>query len=445
MNTEVHDVRLQTFLKKKIREMPLNHQIALKNLKTCGARVMVDNHGRSSGVFLLQSNQGRAKFWGARMCKSPWACPVCTAKRMNEYSRDIACAIDALRDKGYKANMITLTIPNYKFMSCVALTEILYNSWKRFMIHSSCNSKTKFQYDIVNRFLKEFDCKHRVRVTEYTYNKFFGWHPHFHALFWYRADKLQNIADWEQKLRDKWESVVLLEFKKYYAKNPITIPEPFAEHKDIESLIKFAFDYNRQNKSQKKTYSLYFSKTETGKIREALTSDYIAGWGADREVTGNRSRKASSKNSFTPYKLLEAAYSNCEGADEFFNLFVEYAVATKLHRHARVNFSVHSGLKKIIADYKRSQKYQECIKKKFSTEKWAVLIWFPSELWSKICEIDSDHFIIARMLAIARKYDYMKAWDIIYELLLSHGVNIDGWFASDWHMELADKMFNRAS
>lgn len=445
MNQEVYDVRLQSFLKHKIKNSPVNVQIALKSIANCGAKVLVNAFGQSPGVFLMQSNLGNAKIWGTVSCKSAWACPVCTAKKMNSYSRDIACAIDALREQNLKATMITFTIPHFRFMSCETVTEILYNTWKMFMVHApSSLSQKKVWRDVVYNFADDVKNIHRVRVTEYTYNKLFGWHPHFHCLFWVPAQNLQKISDWEPKLRARWNHCMLTQYKKYFEKHfpNFEFPPPYDEHKNIESLIQTCL--TAQRKGTVHSQGVFVSRTETGKVREALTSDYICGWGADKEVTGNRSRKASSGNSMTPYQLLDSAKN---GNEEHFNLFIEYAMATKKARHARVNFSVHSGIKKFIKLYKQTQAYQEHIKKKFiQGEKWSVLIWFPSELWSKICQIDSTEYIISKMLAIARRYDFMTAWDLIDKLLLKYDIdiNFDNYYP-EYEISVAEQIFNKTA
>lgn len=425
MNSEIFDTRLQTKLRSLIDSLPLSQKLQLRSVRFCGSKVIVNNAGQEPGVFLLKSDDN-AKLWGTISCKSPWACPVCTARKMAAYAGDIACAIDALRSDKYKqaAIMVTFTIMHYKGLPCLDLTEILYNAWKRFIVQGNGQhaglKKKGWKADVVAQFFETMNCKHRVRVTEYTYNNEHGWNPHFHCLFWVDKDKLQDVAAWEEKLRERWIECVKNQWAKYRAAHD---ENPEHDEKYYRNHIDWTYGYGDIKNRTKSNPSrgLYISKDKNGKIRQQLSSEYISGWGADRELTGNSHKKATDPNSRTPFQLLDDwANKNDEEAGK---LFIEYALATKKNRHTRINFS-KSGLKKIIAEWKRTNEYQENMKKKF-TRVWRTLVWFTSEQWSKICELEKNGCLVRHnLLFLAAKYDEWTAWQLIYEYLMAYDIDI---------------------
>ena len=420
MNHEIMDTRLQAKLRNLIDVLPSFQQIQLKNLRYCGSRVIQSPGGHSPGVFLLKSDDN-AKFWGTTSCKSSWACPVCTAKKMSQYAGDIACAIEAIRKfHGQVAIMVTLNIIHYKSLSCLELTEILYNSWKKFTIqgnkqHAGLKRKN-WKASVWSQFCEYFNCTHRVRVTEYTYNNEHGWNPHFHCLFWVDKDKLHEVGAWEEKLKEFWIHHVKNEWAKYRSAHD---SDETHDYKYYYDHIEWTYNYGKIK--NKISQPLYISKDKNGKVREQLSSDYISGWGADKELTGNSHKRATCEDSRTPFQLLEDfANNNDETAGK---LFIEYALATKFNRHARVNFSAHSGIKKIIVQWKKTNEYITNMKKKF-TRVWKTLIWFPSEQWNKICEADSDFNVKENLLYLAAVFDPDEAWQKIYEYMLLFDIDI---------------------
>ncbi len=449
---EIEDYQQLKAVKKKLSE-DLKKKLFFKSLYHCGSKVaMVAN----LSAVAVAANNKTARFYGVTHCKSPWCCPVCTSRQMARYAADIAVAIDALKERDEIAAMITLTIPHTRDFTCQESTEILYNSWKDFVVHGNkvlANAKN----DIFSNFAAATNHKHRVRVTEYTYGEK-GWHPHFHTLFWFPRDKFQSIIDWQERLETRW-----LELVKRNTLKQLLLRYPETQGVTVKALglrklnsckvlpdaptirgllfkVKHVVkvDEMLNNRLENlgyrimkmyqnldpESHALYISVDENGKVIEQQSSNYICGWGANRELTGNVSYKATNEGHFTWQQILEKAIAEdrtiklnehkpAEGSrkneggaldaaqvpaeedNKWWTLYFEYARATLIRRHARINYSVHSGLKQIIADYKKSNAYKQFAKKnsmKLQNEfgKWRVVCWFLPCQWYAICEKDLE-------------------------------------------------------
>lgn len=394
MNETISDTKLMFFLQKKLREDP---KLTAMFRSTAYCHVRLVNHiGYQPSVFVL-ANENQASYFGLTFCKSPWICPVCSARRMSKYAAEIACALDALAQPKYNqlACMITFAIPHTRFMSCEETTEILYNSWKNFIARG--NKRTLFTYlknienkfkhnqekklikaksnDPFNRFCDYFNCTHRVRICEYTWGEH-GWHPHFHALFWVDADKIQEVASWQKELNERWEKLVEKNMIKSLNKRR---PQELENNK---KRVKIIFERSTQ---RGKNAGCHISVDKDNKVIIQKSSMYVCGWGADKELTGNYKQKASNEGHYTPHQLLEMAMN---GDDEKFKLFIEYAKATSLKNHKRTNFS-HTGLKQIIEEWKQTHLYLETLKKKAIDVKKIhgdrrMVCWFNEQQWFKI-------------------------------------------------------------
>lgn len=361
-----------------------------KSTYFCGSKPVRAN-GLEQGVFLVR-NEKNARFAGVITCKSSWLCPVCSARMMAKYSTEIGIAIDALAQPKYNqtAFMITFTIPHSRNMSAYETTEILYNTWKNFVVHGNKKANSKYYVkvdgkktmkvsdkkttDPFSMFCEEFNCKHRVRVGEYTYGEH-GWHPHFHCLFWVDNDKFKYVKDWQATLEKRW-----LELAK---RNTLKMWNKLYPDKREKNELRLDFMYGNLDKG---SHSCFISVDKTGEVIRQKSSMYICGWGADKELTGNVQNKASAEGHFTPRQLLE---KYCEGDEKSGKLYLEYCRATRRKKHARINFSTRSGIKKIIAEYRKTKEYAEVMKKKATDEAkangiWKMVCWFKSEQWRDI-------------------------------------------------------------
>ena len=401
---EISDYKQLKEIRKRISQN-LRLKVVLKNVSQCGVKVPLINSFK--GVALV-ANKDQAQVLGVATCKSPWCCPVCTAKQMAKYADKIGAGLEALKDT-HNAAMITFTVPHTSGFTCEQITEIVYNVWKAFTVHGN-KIGASYKNDVFANCMADLESKHRVRVTEYTYGNA-GWHPHFHTLFWIPKKNWNKLIDWEDRLAERW-----LELCKRYTIKQLLIGYPETQRKTVKAQVvaRVNIMYSKLNAESK---CVYISK-ENGKPIIQQSSNYLCGWGGNREVTGNFQQKATAEGHFTWQQILQLAIDT--GKDEWWNLYFEYAEATKKKRHARVNFSVQSGLCKIIANYRNTQGYKQILKKKNMElvqrhGKWKIVCWFSASLWLDLCNRDLEIPILE--LAILE-----NAYQKICDLLESHNL-----------------------
>lgn len=401
MNQEIVDYKLQSFLKNKLAENKFAWAKQLKSLKFCSVRPIKAPMFKST-VFII-ANKKTAKVWGVQSCKNPWACPVCSARRMAKESSKIASAIELLEAEHQKAFMLTLGVPHLKSFSAKIVFEILRTTWKNF----SHQCKSKNQTDTFSKFKNEFNCTHHIRVGEFTYGKN-GFHPHYHCLFFVDQNKINSVLDWEQKLSESWFNIS----KRVTIK--ILTREFKNQNKPLQDYINFLRGYDCQDKTIKQFVENFFanseykkngrpaafiSKNKDNSILIAKSSQYICGWGADKELTGNLRKQASHEGHYTPHQLLEQAYElkrcNPEESDKLVGLYLEYALAT--YKHYRVRMS--NQLKQKIIAWQQRQQFTETLKKKAGEHLkevgyWKIIAWFNPEQWYLICQLNIVHEIL---------------------------------------------------
>lgn len=400
---EIEDYKQLREVKKKLDEN-LGRKLFFKSLSYCGVKIVPT--ANLDAVAVVANNKS-AKIHGVAHCKSSWCCPVCTSKQMAKYAGDIAVAIDALKEKDQLAAMITFTVPHTSDFSCEEVTEILYNTWKGFTVHGNKIHKSS-PNDIFANFAVAMNHKHRIRVCEYTWGNA-GWHPHFHTLFWFPKENFQKILDWEDRLLKRW-----LELCQRYTIRQLLKRYPETERKTVKAKVtsRVKIMYSKLNEGSS---AVFISKDKQNKVIVQQSSNYICGWGANRELTANVQYKASNPNHLTWQQILDNAIATDHNEPlphnftqqrksaldvaqvpaeakqiDWWELYFEYATATRKYRHARINYSVHSGIKQIIADYKKSNAYKKFSKKNCSEKlqkfgRWRVVCWFRPSLWYEIC------------------------------------------------------------
>lgn len=465
LGNEIGDYKQLKAIKAKLAQ-DLKKKLIFKSLYFCGSKVPVIH---SKAAVAVVANKKTAKFVGVSGCKSSWGCPVCTARQMAKYGARIACALDALKERHLRAAMLTFTVPHTSGFSCEQTTEILYKAWKAFTVHGNyqkgCNRS-----DIFSNFCGTFDSKHRVRVTEYTWGKK-GWHPHFHCLFWFPENRLQEILLWEERLNERW-----LELCKRYTIQELLIGYPETQRKTVRAKVTTRVEIMYSKMKCAESKGVYISKDQAGRVIVQESSNYITGWGGNLEVTGNYKNSARAGH-YTWQQILQnaiesdarAVVASSSGAEptqiynkkieasniltdnlpkmeescklklnelkpaegsrkkevrvgrgtgiDWWQLYFEYMLATRMQRHARVNFSVHSGLMQIIAEYKKTQVYKTFVKKK-ATEyhetfgRWRTVCWFSKAQWNAIWRNDLE----IRILTLATAENAKELIDRVLEI-----------------------------
>lgn len=410
MERETSDYILAGYYKKKLRSSQYAYAKILKSQAYCFVNLIkaVGIEPIKPTVAVVKNNK-EAKIWGVQSCKSPWSCPVCSARRMAQVSGRIASAIDAL-DKKYNKHgfMITFSVPHYHNFTCKQVYEILKETWKHF-VHQA---KSKARIDVFNRFNVEFNCEHRIRVCEFTWGHY-GWHPHFHCLFFVDKDKLQDVLKYQQALSERWFALA----KKATIK--ILTRDNYCE--DVPAFVE---DFYSKTDHAKGKLDAVISVDKDGKVLRALSSDYICGWGADKEATGNIRKEASHPGHMTPHQILLKAYElnkkKDPDEDKYFRLYIEYALAT--FKTYRIRMS--PVLKNIIDEWQLTNEYKETYKKKLAEKranlgKWQIVYWFNQQQWFDICLND----LLTKILELAME---QNGKELIEKLLIEHHIDITG-------------------
>lgn len=422
MDEQISDYKLLAYYKTIIPTTKENRELLISQLHCCQSSIKLPMYGET-GVYVL-ANKTESKLWGVQTCKNSWSCPVCSARNMSKYAADIACGLDAMYKWHNKtAFMMTFAIPHTARYTCAQTYEILQKTWLRF-IHFG---NKKHRKDPFSNFCEETNCTERIRVTEFTWGEN-GWHPHYHCLFFVDADKLQNVKQYQQSLHDKWFKIAHQMTKKVLLKN--FKPKKLPPWDSVEHLIRWIDNFYGQaaNKSELENFSAaHISTNPDGSIMRALSSQYICGWGADRELTGNLRKQASHKGHFTPHQLLQKAYdahksSNADEETKFANLYLEYARTVTKKR--RISYS--PTLRKIIDKWKETQEYIATFKKK-SIEKlaqagaWKTVFWFNAEQWRDIYFYSRKDDLINQILKLALLPDARQQ---IIKLLSQYDIDV---------------------
>lgn len=419
MLDDVHSSLLSQWLKKKIRESTY-YRRKLKLLANC-----MSYGDLKKGVQIISNGQ-ETRILGPRACQHSWACPECTARQMQKYSKRIAAALDALKNQGYAATMFTLTVFHTAQQSCEDTYFLLRKAWELMDKQKTWRRKKKDGTYYVNcgnwsRFYNEFNFNHHVKTLEVTYGKH-GWHPHIHMLIWFKKEDLQKVADWEQRLNDEWAKCTDKAAQILYKNNP----KQYEVRKFLES---------KETRDDAQHLGLHISKTESGKIKEWSSGDYLCGWGGENELTGLGMKTAKNDN-MTPFQILEKAYelerTDIIKSHRLLELYMHFAWVVIKNRISRIAFS-RTGLKKIISNWLQTETYKEALKKKkeyLNLKPFRNIAWFTSKQWSDIC--NSDNIYLIPLIKCFAKYEDdpifgYGAFELISELMEVNNLSPPVW------------------
>jgi len=413
---EIEDNRLHRFLKKAINARP-EYRYKLRTLALCGAR-NVKLKGESGGVHII-SNGTHTRILGIKRCKHSWVCPTCTAREMRLHSQNIGAGIERLKQKGLIPIMITFTVFHTVQETAAEILTILKKTYEKFTRNATWKRKKADGTYYTsggqwNQFCQEFGIKHSVKVMEVTYG-YHGWHPHYHNLYWVPKNRLSEIISWEEDLKAQWRS-----FEDKIAK------EIFSEEHYNQRKEWYTKCDARHAEKTGYTEGLYISKDASGQARGMETADYICGWGAEDELTGydkKHSGLKTGRNQYTHYTLNEmlneAYYHNNE---KLLERYLEWSLLVITTRTHRIDYS-RTGLKTLITEYKNTEAYRDCMKKKRTHIAGAIapyhtVAYFKSEDWYEICYFDTnnpyDIPIIELIICFAK---YANGYDLIKEAM----------------------------
>lgn len=396
---EAEDTYLRRELQRMIGRSSPETRTILHNLHECGRRhvdyFLLRKGKPAQGVFIV-SNGIQARAFGILNCNNSWTCPYCSPNNMSKHAAKIAVAIDAIE---YHKNQIpifmTFTIPHNRYMSCEEAYRLLKDTWHYFSKHGiRGDSHAYHQKDGYNRkartnawsrFCVEFNVKYYVRVGETTYGDS-GWHHHYHMLIWVDRDKYDLTSGWEESIREHWMTIAKRKLRAW-----------FKAHNYPDNAVEYFMERTRDD-----IHGFYISKDpKTGKVAIAKSSQYICGWGADQEVTGNYRQKASHEGHYSMRQLLESAVA---GNAEHEKLYLEFATTMTKLRTRRVQWS-RSDYMTLIRQWKNTHEYKQLLKKKLNAPPMTVVFWFTSQQWLHICELDYYLPMISNILYLAKLPD----------------------------------------
>jgi len=382
------DDQLAAFLRRDISQRSPAIQEQLKTVKYCCSHV-VPVSNMQQGVVLLSNNK-RALFSGISHCDNLFCCPHCQGRLLLKHNERIEVALDEMHKLGYRAIMATFTFPHLAFMTCRDGVKILSQLKKNFL--------KKQKGTTPQNFLDYFGIKHYVWCAEFTHSKRNGWHPHYHTIFWVKADKFAEVGDWEQKLKLSWLKSAHKYILQILPKWKVSIDKLFEQ-------------------SNNERGGVFFSKDKNGKVREVTVSNYCLGWTTANELT-QLEHKTAAKGHYTTRQLLERGFN---GHKESMNLYIEYCLAVKGVKPSikRVHYSF--GLVKKIRAWQQTRKLKNVAIKKKESEPMEAILWFTAEQW-KYVYYELPYQTIGNILYLARLpnrqilFDFLDNMNIAYKL-----------------------------
>lgn len=349
---------------------------------------------RAGNVDLVVSEKGKARVSDIARSHSIWLDPVDAPKELYKYRLRMNDCIAWAYSNGFVPVMMTLTV-FHRWHALEKILRMLKQSWSAFF----AGSKHRRRATAV-------DLQGYIRRLEITLNdgdKDFdesgqpltnaGWHPHFHAMLFVPADKLEVLSAMEEEWRDAWVDVVCKQFAK-----------EFGEEIDKSYLSAF------------RAHGLRFSRvfdsdaSSYGKLRPVKDSEYLAKimgydpanvYGGDKELTST-----TLKDSKTAFDLLadEVTAANID-------LFCEYAIATK----GVAAFTFSLGLEDRVAQYFEKHPSRKPSASKCPAEKLVATIRH------EVYQVLYRNGLVPQLLKVAAQgYDVLCAW--LQEVFVSLGV-----------------------
>lgn len=228
------------------------------------------------GTVGIQHSDGRAHYNGIIRCGSVWNCPVCAAAISETRRQEVQEAIAEHEKRGGSVWMGTFTIPHNRDQHAAPLRSILANTW-RSVIRGAPWKRLAARAGF---------CGY-IKALELTHGSENGWHPHLHVLFFLDESASEGTAQlFGCELFERWSARISK------AGLGECNPEVFR-----------------------------FERARTSKI----AGDYVAKWGADREMTAGH-RKTAKGGGRSPWQILDGI---SRGSKRDIMLFREYAAAFK--------------------------------------------------------------------------------------------------------------------
>jgi hypothetical protein len=299
----------------------------------------------------------KAHYKNLMVCGSVWRCPVCAAKITERRRVELEKVIS---DKRYSKVMVTITLQHNRSQKLTQVYGGLAKAYREL--------KSGAPWE---RIEKKFGIVASIRGAEVTWGEVFGWHPHFHIIFF--LDQKGQKMSWEA--RQEFTQVITDRFIKK-AEN-----SGFYVHPNIGVNVSFDQDH---------------------------VSTYAAKWGMDSELAKGPVKMAKGDN-LTPFQMLAESALPDERGKKFSAVFLEYAEAMK----GKKQLVWSNGARELFAlgEEVSDQELAEAV-----IDDSGLFAHLPDDVWKKILKADAR----GQVLEVASSGDheyftvYLASIGIIY-------------------------------
>lgn len=177
-----------------------NLQRKAKKLADFGARVRIcqtvlwQNYKTANSVEVRRNVSGKHNFGGLYCCTNVWGCPICASRTSRKRGLDVLKALRKHHENGGRTYLITYTLKHQRQTDLKWLLETLRGATRKL--------KSGRWYQETKRNILG-----TIGGLEVTYGAN-GWHPHLHEIIFTRGELSSGqIADWQQRYRDKLETL----------------------------------------------------------------------------------------------------------------------------------------------------------------------------------------------------------------------------------------------
>ena len=382
-------------LHSKILSLPAERRTpSLRKLVSCMSRPS------EQGVTIMKRGN-KVGFSGITYCHS-WTCPSCAPYKMNKIKCDIENAFKLMKERGYICCMMTFSIPHTRIFiknsnnintnmdqrrEMLTLSDTLYILQRTFNKFGNSGSLKKFRGTDFQSFL----------IYEINWGSFNGWHPHIHALYWLKPEQFKIFTSKEDAFNKIWTKNV---------KKVINEMSWWTETKR-SNFINF-IDYLKTHKPRN---SVYFSKNDSGAIREFTAENYF--WSGENEVADLMLKKGRNGH-LTIWQILEKATSETSESNFYFDLYCEATEATR-------GLQQHRFKRGFLAEIKNFEKGnpKETTEKKSAEPVEEIICWLSQKQWNYLRYI---HHCYNLEIILSSFSLYNNAFELITEFCEAFGV-----------------------
>lgn len=296
---------------------------------------------------------GRASYGGLMTCALRWLCPVCSAKLAERDRVALDAVIAEWRKRGGKVALVTLTVSHTRQDALKPLLRTLVDAY------GGMTGNRPYK-----RLKRSCGLKHSVRVTEPNWGNAYGWHAHFHML-WFLAGDADRAA-MEDEVYSCWS----------------------------DELAKYGRSVSRE-----RGVDIRWADADV----DAYVTKFGRAWSAAREITGGAAKKGRGGNHYTAFELLQLAGAGKRWAGQRFQ---EFAEATK---------GVHqiNGVGRVYKALGLGELQDDDVAATAVEPDYITLDLLMSVEWRAVCRYRQR----GRLLEVARTGDVQRVLDFVERLV----------------------------